>query len=89
MACRRGCALTAELARTDRQRADHRDPLHPSHLICVVEVSGTVTQVRERLDRVDQLIQTAARGTEQRLSVSLITYGPHPVHRDHPRRPRC
>lgn len=57
-----------------------RHPLHRSHLICAVEISGTDAQVRDRLDRVDQLIKTAARGTEQRLSVSLITYGPHPVH---------
>jgi hypothetical protein len=55
-------------------------PLNPSHLICVVEISGTDAQVRDRLDRVDQLIKIAARGTEQRLSVSLVTYGPHPVH---------
>ena len=66
---------------------DQRDPLHPSHLICAVEMSGTVTQVRDRLDRVDQLIKTAARGTEQRLSVSLITYGPHPVHWNSPEEP--
>jgi hypothetical protein len=57
-----------------------RHPLHPSHLICMVEISGTDAQVRDRLDRVDQLIKIAARGTEQRLSVSLVTYGPHPVH---------
>jgi hypothetical protein len=56
------------------------DPLRRSHLICAVEISGADAQVRDRLDRVDQLIKTAARGTEQRLAVSLVTYGPHPVH---------
>ncbi len=66
---------------------DQLHPLHPSHLICAVEVSGTVAQVRDRLDRVDQLIRTAARGTEQRLSVSLITYGSHAVHWDSPGEP--
>jgi hypothetical protein len=63
------------------------DPLHPAHLICAVEVSGTETQVQNRLDRVGQLIRAAARGAEGRLCVSLISYGPHAVHRGSPEEP--
>ena len=48
----------------------------PTHLICAVEVSGTVDQVQERISRVEQLIRLVA-ADEHALSVSLVSYGPH------------
>ena len=49
----------------------------PAHLVCLVEVGGADDQVRERLDRIEQLIQRIAGAAEDSLSVSLISYGPH------------
>ncbi len=53
----------------------------PAHLICAVEVSGTSKQVDERIELTGQFIQHVAAGSEGRLKVSLISYGPHAVGR--------
>lgn len=55
-------------ARIDRSPA--------AHLICVVEICGTEERVRNRIDRVQQLI-TSAADADGRLWVSVITYGVH------------
>ena len=48
-----------------------------AHLICAIEVSGGNDRVRNRIDRLEQLIACAA-GADARLVVSLVTYGVHP-----------
>ncbi len=53
----------------------HRSP--PSHLICLVETSGTSNQVLERISRAEHLIRVVADGINGELRVSLIAYGPH------------
>jgi hypothetical protein len=57
------------------------DLSQPAHLICVVEVSGTGQQVSQRIELADQLIKHVTAGTEGRLKISLISYGPHAVGR--------
>lgn len=47
----------------------------PTHLICAIEVSGTNEQVRRRISRLEQLIDSIGSGGQ--MSVSLISYGPH------------
>ncbi len=49
----------------------------PAHLICLVEINGTVDEVGERLRRAAQLIEMLPGAV-----VSLISYGPHRVGRD-------
>lgn len=63
------------------------DSAMPVHLLCAVEISGQEEQVQERLSRARQLIQLAADKLEDRLNVSLITYGPHSFYRDVPDEP--
>ena len=56
-----------------------REPA-PVHLACLIEVSGGQASLRHRIDRLEQLITDAA-GTLRKLSVSVISYGPHAVER--------
>ena len=63
------------------------DLVESAHLICMVEVSGTSDQVLERLERIEQLVQLVADGAKDRLTVSLISYGPHSVDRGGPEVP--
>jgi hypothetical protein len=49
----------------------------PSHLICMVEVSGTGQEI-ERLDRIRQLVGVACEANSE-LRMSLISYGSHSV----------
>lgn len=48
-----------------------------AHVICAVEVSGTVDQVEERISRVEQLIGLVTENTEHELAFSLVSYGAH------------
>lgn len=77
-------------------RADHRswqdlitaipsriDLLRPTHLVCLVEVSGAADQVQERLFRIEQLVGLVA-AEEHNLNVSLISYGSHSFDRKVP-----
>jgi hypothetical protein len=66
---------------------DRIDFTLPTHLLCAVEISGQPEQVRERISRARQLIELAADKLEDRLSVSLIAYGPHSLYRDVPDEP--
>ena len=59
----------------------------PTHLLCAVEISGQSVQVQERLNRARQLIELAADKLEDRLTVSLIIYGPHSFYRGVPDEP--
>jgi len=50
----------------------------PVHLVCLVEVSGGEDRLELRIDRLSQLVDEAEKGAG-RLSVSVVTYGPHSV----------
>jgi len=63
------------------------DRLGPAHLIVAIETSGTSEHVRERIDRADQLIRNLARHRDAPLRCSLLSYGPHAVHRNDPEVP--
>jgi hypothetical protein len=69
------------LARLIRQVPERLRMPVPVHLACLIEVSGDEGQLRRRIDRLEQLITTAADGAEQELAVSVISYGPHSVER--------
>jgi hypothetical protein len=69
------------LARLMRQVPERLRKPVPVHLVCLIEVSGGEVQLRRRIDRLEQLITTAADGAEQELAVSVISYGPHAVER--------
>lgn len=58
----------------------------PTHLVCVIEVSGPTDQFRRRIDRIQDLI-AHTDGTDGQLSVSLISYGPHAFDRRVPDEP--
>jgi hypothetical protein len=58
----------------------------PVHLVCALEVSGAEERVRDRIDRLEQLI-TLAGVNVKRLAVSVIAYGPHSVAWHAPERP--
>jgi hypothetical protein len=51
-----------------------------SHLVCLVEVSGTSQQIERRSDRIKEVIR-AAGASEGRLTVSLLSYGAHSFER--------
>jgi hypothetical protein len=50
----------------------------PVHLVCLLEVSGGEDRLKERIDRLEQLI-AAAEADGGELRVSVIGYGPHSV----------
>ena len=52
----------------------------PTHLICLVEVTGTKGQIGKRLDWIRDLITWADR-SDGELKVSLVTYGAHSFER--------
>ena len=54
-----------------------RRPPRSAHLICAVEVSGEPALVEERLIASEILIRAVADEAGERLSISLIAYGPH------------
>ena len=58
------------------------DRFRPAHLIIAIEVSGGAARVLERIDRVEQLIRCVANGADGPLRISLLSYGPHKIHRD-------
>jgi len=58
---------------------DRLELVAPAHLICLVEASGSADQVERRLDRLEELVEVLPPDT----LVSLLTYGPHKVGRDH------
>ena len=58
------------------------DRFRPAHLIVAIEVCGAAARVSERIHRAEQLIRVVASGADGPLHVSLISYGPHAVHRD-------
>jgi hypothetical protein len=60
--------------------------LPPAHLIVAIEVSGVPGTVLERIDRAEQLIR-CAEDADNRPHVSVVTYGPHAVHRADPEEP--
>ena len=51
------------------------------HLICAVEVSGPDDRVARRLWAAQQMVLTAAAEPGEGLQVSVISYGPHALHR--------
>ena len=59
----------------------------PAHLICAIEVSSPGKQVLERIDRIEQLIRHVANDADERLLVSVISYGPHSFDRSAPEVP--
>ena len=61
---------------------DQLDQQTPTHLIVAIELSGDPDLVLERIDRTAQLIRRAAEGTGEALRVSLLSYGPHRIHRE-------
>jgi hypothetical protein len=61
--------------------------LVPAHLVCAVELSGGEAEAGERISRVQQLIETVTDRGNDRLSVSVIGYGPHAVSRGEPDEP--
>jgi hypothetical protein len=58
---------------------DRLQPVKSSHLLCLVEVSGTADQVSARLDRTRQLLEFVASEVDGNVSVSVISYGSHAV----------
>jgi len=58
-----------------------------AHLICAIEVSGPRDLVYERIERAKKLIRDVNIGSRDRLTVSLISYGPHAVGRMFPEEP--
>jgi len=50
-----------------------------SHLVCLVEASGTGDQVSARFDRVKQLLESIASQGDGQVTVSVISYGSHAV----------
>lgn len=61
---------------------DQLDQQASAHLIVAIEVSGDPDVVLERIDRAAQLIRRAVEGSGEELRVSLVSYGPHRVHRE-------
>jgi hypothetical protein len=53
----------------------------PAHLICTIEVSGDPAVVADRIEQAEQLIRQVSMAAEDRLRISLISYGPHPMGR--------
>jgi hypothetical protein len=53
-----------------------------THLIVAIEASGDPDLVLERIDRAAQLIRRAVERSGEELRVSLLSYGPHRVHRE-------
>jgi hypothetical protein len=56
---------------------DFQRPPRSAHLICAVEVSGESALVEQRLQACETLIRTVAKEVGERLSISMIAYGPH------------
>lgn len=56
------------------------DVVPPAHLVCAIDVSGTVEQITKRVDRVREVIKLAD-GSDGRLRVSLFSYGAHSFER--------
>ena len=63
-----------------RGMPDHLPAPDPSHLTCAVEVSGGAKRLKDRLDRLINVI-TTAEGGGRPLKVSVVAYGPHSVER--------
>jgi hypothetical protein len=76
----------------DSLREDHRswpdlvacvparlERIQPSHLIYLIEVSGSAEDVNSRLDRAQQLLEFLLVSVDSRLAVSVISYGAHAV----------
>jgi hypothetical protein len=61
--------------------------VHPAHLICAVEVSGSRQLVEDRIQRAAALIGHVAAEAEDRLKVSVLSYGAHGVRRVYPDEP--
>ncbi len=58
----------------------------PVHLICAIEVTGSSEQLRQRIERIDKLVEHVSLGDGQ-LTVSLVSYGAHSFHRKVPEEP--
>jgi hypothetical protein len=63
---------------------DRLERIPPSHLVIVVEVSGTTDEFDRRLDLAGQLIQEVVKSKASKLAVSVVAYGSHAVERGVP-----
>ncbi len=73
----------SELVSAVPARLDHTPP---THLVCVIEASGSAGQLRNRIDQIEQLLNHTDSEIGQ-LGVSLISYGPHSFSRGVPDEP--
>lgn len=71
----------AEIARSVPSQLTHAAP---AHLIVAIESSGEEPDVRERIGRAEQLIRCVSPHPDIQVRFSLLSYGPHAVHRTDP-----